>query len=194
MAPDPERLARAVAALEAAAAGANPILDETEEEAKAAVRERALGLLDQRARSRAELRGRLKDKDFDSDVIDAVLDDLAGAGLIDDAAFAREWVRQRASRRGKSRRMLDHELERKGVGAGERAAALDQIDPEDERERALTLARKKARSVREVPADRRERDKALRRIVGVLARRGFPEGMSLALGRQALDERLGELD
>nr|WP_245797757.1 regulatory protein RecX [Corynebacterium frankenforstense] len=183
-----------MAALEAAAAGANPILDETEEEAKAAVRERALGLLDQRARSRAELRGRLKDKDFDSDVIDAVLDDLAGAGLIDDAAFAREWVRQRASRRGKSRRMLDHELERKGVGAGERAAALDQIDPEDERERALTLARKKARSVREVPADRRERDKALRRIVGVLARRGFPEGMSLALARQALDERLGELD
>ena len=170
MAPDPERLARAVAALEAAAAGANPILDEAEEEAKVAVRERALGLLDQRARSRAELRRRLQDKDFDADVIDSVLDDLAGAGLIDD------------------------ELERKGVGAGERAAALDQIDPEDERERALTLARKKARSVREAPADRRERDKALRRIVGVLARRGFPEGMSLALARQALDERLEELD
>lgn len=194
MAPDPERLARAVAALEAAAAGANPILDEAEEEAKVAVRERALGLLDQRARSRAELRRRLQDKDFDADVIDSVLDDLAGAGLIDDAAFAREWVRQRTTRRGKSRRMLDHELERKGVGAGERAAALDQIDPEDERERALTLARKKARSVREAPADRRERDKALRRIVGVLARRGFPEGMSLALARQALDERLEELD
>lgn len=71
--------------------------------------------------------------------------------------------------------------------------ALAQIGPEDEEATARELTHKKARSIREVPADRAERDKALRRIVGVLARRGFSSGMSLSLAREALDERIAEL-
>ena len=52
---------------------------------------------------------------------------------------------------------------------------------------------KKAGTVKTVPADRGEYDKALRRIVGVAARRGFPEGRSLTAARAALDERISEL-
>ena len=58
---------------------------------------------------------------------------------------------------------------------------------------AQTLAQKKARSIKAIPSDRRERDKALRRIVGVLARRGFNEGMSLQIAIAALEARCAEL-
>jgi hypothetical protein len=43
------------------------------------------------------------------------------------------------------------------------------------------------------PPDRRDYDRALRRIVGVAARRGFPQGRSLTAARQALDARIAEL-
>ena len=65
------------------------LFDHEAEEAKAAVRKRALLFLDARARSRHELRGRLLDLEFEEAVVDDVLDDLAGVGLLDDAAFAR---------------------------------------------------------------------------------------------------------
>lgn len=170
------------------------LFDREADEARSAVRRRALGLLDARGRSRHELRGRLVDADFAPEVVDDVLDDLTRVGLLDDAVFAHEWVRQRHARRGKSVRVLDMELREKGVSADIRAQALDQIEPEDEWAIARSLAEKRARSLRSAPIDRAESDRALRRIVGVLARRGFPQGMSLRIAREALDARIAELD
>ena len=111
-----ERLRRALEEYESGNAGGN-LIDTEAEEAKAAVRSRALGLLDQRARSRKELQDRLVAAEFEPDVVEAVLDDLAGVGLIDDESFAREWVRQRHVRRGKSAQALNLELKDKGVAA-----------------------------------------------------------------------------
>ena len=169
------------------------LFDHEAEEAKAAVRKRALLFLDARARSRHELRGRLLDLEFEEAVVDDVLDDLAGVGLLDDAAFAHEWVRQRHARRGKASRVLDRELQDKGGDSATRADALEQIDAADEEATARALAEKKARSVRTVPADRAESDKARRRSGGVRARRGFAQGMSLRIARDALDERVAQL-
>lgn len=200
--PDPEKLRKLQEALDAYAAGEGPgLIDHEHEKAAAKVRERALRLLDQRSRSRQELRERLLDprrvkEGEDSpapELVDNVLDSLARSGLIDDEAFAREWVRQRFERRGKSTAVLRRELQDKGVSAAERESALEQIDEADERELARELARKKARSVKAVPCDRAERDKELRRIVGVLARRGFPQSMALQIAREALDSRCAEL-
>ncbi|WP_284522862.1 regulatory protein RecX [Corynebacterium aquatimens] len=140
------------------------------------MRKRALGLLDQRARSRHELRGRLIDAEFAPELVDEVLDTLEQSGLLDDRVFATEWVRQRAARRGKSARALDMELRDKGVAPDVRAEALEQISEEDEASQARILAEKKAREVKVPPADRSEYDKALRRVVGVLARRGTTQG------------------
>lgn len=170
-----------------------PILDPLLEEQKASIRRRALLLLDQRARSRAELQRRLRDLDFDPEIVDEVLADLERVNLIDDELFAREWVRQRHQVRGKSRRHLDRELQEKGVAPALRTAALEQIEPEDEADTARTLAEKKARSIRQAPADRKEYDKYLRRIVGVLARRGYSEGLSFHIAKTALDNRIAEL-
>lgn len=169
------------------------LFDHEAEEKKAEVRRRALLLLDQRARSKAELRQRLTSLEFDPAVIDEVIGDLTRAKLLDDEDFAREWVRQRAQRRGKSARALDRELQEKGVDSHTRMTALEQIDADDERATARVVAQKKARSETRIPGDRAEYDKALRRVVGALARRGFPSSMSMELSREALDERLEEL-
>lgn len=189
--PDPEKLARLQRAIDEFEEG--DLFDARRDEALAPVRKRALGLLDQRARSRHELRERLIKAEFAPELVDEVLASLERASLIDDSSFAHEWVRQRAARRGKSAKALDLELRDKGVAADVRASALAQISEEDEEAQARSVAEKKARALKAMPADRVEYDKALRRVVGVLARRGYSSGMSMRIARAALDERLDEL-
>lgn len=190
--PHANKIERARAALAEALENADGtgLIDSAAEESKAPIRSRAMRLLDQRARSREELRGRLaENEEWEPRVIESVLDDLEGAKLLNDRAFAQEWVRQRAVRRGKSRRVLDRELQQKGVASHLRAEALEQVSEDDEQEVARSLAEKKASSIRDVPSDRASKDKDLRRVVGVLARRGFAQGMSMDIARSALDER-----
>ncbi|MDY3126777.1 MAG: regulatory protein RecX [Corynebacterium sp.] len=194
--PVTEKIAALRATLEAYAAGDIPqqLFDPVAEQAKSKVRNRALRLLDERARSRHELRQRLLDAEFPSDVVDVVLDDMAAAKLIDDAHFAYEWVRQRHERRGKSARVLDQELISKGVAAVHRQAALEQISMEMEQATARELAMKKAKTVKSIPSSYAEKQKLLRRIIGVLVRRGFPSGMAMENANEALESRLQELE
>lgn len=160
---------------------------ETVEQAK----EACLRLLAVRARSRAELARRLSAKGFPTDVADAALDRLAEVGLIDDAGFAREWVRQRHGFSGKGRQALAQELRRKGVAAEDAAPALDAVTADDEYDRATALVRRKLRTL---PAGL-DREKAMRRLVGMLARRGYGHGVAYAVvkaewaaaGRDAVD-------
>lgn len=177
-------------ALENFTPGESDFFDSHKEEDKAKVRNRALLLLDQRGRSREELRKRLAALEFDPITIDEVLDDLRDCGLLDDQAFATEWVRQRHARRGKSRKALSLELKEKGVGVAQRAEALKQISDDDEFEMARQLAEKKARSIKAMPANGAEYDKILRRVVGMLARRGFGSGLSIRVSKEAIDARL----
>ncbi|APT90604.1 recombinase RecX [Corynebacterium sphenisci DSM 44792] len=195
--PDPDQVARLRRALAAAERGADGsgIVDLDRERAKAPLRARALRLLDQRARATEELRRRLaEDDDAPAELIAEVLADLRSAGLLDDAAFAAEWVRQRARRRGKSRRVLDRELRDKGVSAADRDAALDQVGDAEEEATAAAVAAKRTAAIRRVPADRAERDRDLRRVLGALARRGFPQEVAMRRARAALAERYAELD
>lgn len=192
--PDPNKLAvlqQAIADIESGEHA--PAVDRQREEALAPIRKRALGLLDQRSRSRHELKERLLAAEFASQHIDEVLDALERAGLVNDAHFANEWVRQRAAARGKSTRALDVELREKGISAAARADALAQISAEDEETRARAVAKKKAREVKDPPANRAEHDKYLRRVVGVLARRGYSSELSLRIAREQLEARIEEI-
>ena len=169
------------------------LFDHQAEDAKRQVRHRALLLLDQRARSRHELQERLVALDFDTRVIADVLDELEQSRLVNDHDFAMEWVRQRHELRGKSRSVLDQELRRKGISPEHRAAALEQVDDDAEYDCARELAAKQARQITKPPADYAEQEKYLRRVVGVLARRGFASGMSFAIAKEALEQRIAEL-
>ncbi|GAB2937733.1 hypothetical protein GCM10027047_37910 [Rhodococcus aerolatus] len=154
-----------------------------------AAREACLRALASRPRSRSELHRRLVDAGHEAGVVDGVLDRLTEAGLVDDAAFAAQWVRSRhGGGAGRSRRVLARELGQKGVDPEHVDVALEQVDDESERERALELARRGARRA-PVPTDRAGRAAVVRRLVGQLARRGYPTSLALAVVAEALDEQ-----
>ena len=145
-------------------------------------------LLDQltgRARTRSELATKLGSRNVPDEVATRLLDRFEEVGLIDDDAFAREWVQQRQSGRGLARRALAQELRRKGVDDEVARAVLDDVDPEDEVEAARRLVRAKLRSVQSL-----EREKATRRLVGMLARKGHSSSVAF----QVVKEELGGLD
>ncbi len=141
-------------------------------------------LLDQlvgRARSRRELADKLAAKGVADDVAARVLDRFTDVGLVDDAAFAATWVSQRQSGKGLARRALAQELRRKGVDDEVAREALDEVDPEQEREAARRLVRKKLLSLTRV-----DQATATRRLVGMLARKGYGAGVAWSVVREEL--------
>lgn len=150
-----------------------------------------LRLLTDRARSRHELETSLAKKGYTPEVSDAVLARLEAAKLVDDASFAEQWVHSRHTFSGKGKRALSLELRNKGVSVEHAQCALDQIDSDDERERATELVRKKCRMVTlpnpNHPDARAERDKIVRKLVGMLARRGYQQGMAFAVVKSELE-------
>nr|WP_271209948.1 recombination regulator RecX [Rhodococcus wratislaviensis]GLK34811.1 hypothetical protein GCM10017611_16600 [Rhodococcus wratislaviensis] len=148
-----------------------------------------LRLLTDRARSRAELAERLAKKGYSPEIAERVLDRLTEVGLVNDADFAQQWVHSRHTYSGKGKRALALELRRRGIGQEDATEALAQIDSEDERARATELVEKKLRTV---SAD--DRDRAVRRLVSMLARRGFPQGMAFEVVKEQLDRAGAETD
>lgn len=141
-------------------------------------------LLDQltgRARTRVELADKLAARDVPDDVAAQLLDRFTEVGLIDDAAFAREWVEQRQRGKGLARRALQQELRRKGVDDETVREALEEVAPDDEEESARRVVRAKLRSVASLPTD-----KATRRLVGALARKGHSPSVAYRVVREEL--------
>jgi regulatory protein len=155
------------------------------------VHDACLRLLAARPRSRSELESRLRSKGAPDAVTAEVLDRLAGAGLVDDTAFADSWVRARHQYSGRGRRALAHELRGKGVADDVVAGALEQVDDESEAERARELARR-AVGRRAVPEDAAGRAALVRRTVGMLARRGYGAADSLRITREEVVRAAGE--
>jgi regulatory protein len=112
----------------------------------------------------------------------AVLDRFGEVGLIDDAAFARAWVNSRQAGRGLARRALRAELQAKGVAPDVVAQAVELVDDEDERDAAQRLVERRARSMR-----RLDRATASRRLIGMLARKGYSGGLAAVVVRDVLD-------
>lgn len=185
-----EKLAQQIAE-----ADGGSLYDAGREESKAPIRAKALRLLDQRMRSRKELVERLEAvEEFPTSMIEEVVDDLTRSGLVNDELFASEWVRQRFASRGKSKMVLNRELQEKGIDVSLRADALEQITHNAEEEVARKLAAKKAATIKTVAPDFNSKQKDLRKVVGVLARRGFPSELSMSIARDQLEERYRELE
>jgi regulatory protein len=134
-----------------------------------------LRLLTARARTRAELAGQLTKRGYPDDVSTRVLDRLAAVGLVDDAGFAEQWVRSRRLHAGKGKRALAAELRTKGVDNDVITGALAGIDAAAERERAEQLIRDKLRR-ENLDGDQM---RIARRLVAMLARRGYQQTMAL---------------
>ncbi|MFG3141609.1 recombination regulator RecX [Streptomyces sp. NPDC048211] len=142
-----------------------------------------LRLLTGTARTRQQLADALRKREIPDEVAEQVLSRFEDVGLIDDAAFADAWVESRHHGRGLARRALVRELRTKGVDAAVIDEAVGQLDSEQEEETARELVARKLRSTRGL-----ERDKRIRRLAGMLARKGYGEGMALRVVRRALEE------
>ncbi|MFI9154259.1 recombination regulator RecX [Streptomyces sp. NPDC053367] len=148
-----------------------------------------LRLLTGTPRTRKQLADALRKREIPDEAADEVLSRFEEVGLIDDGAFADAWVESRHHGRGLARRALARELRTKGVDPTLIDSAVAQLDSEQEEATARELVARKLRATRGL-----DRDKRLRRLAGMLARKGYSEGMALRVVRQALEEEGEETD
>jgi len=134
-------------------------------------------------RSRAQLEQVLRRRNCPADIAAAVLDRMEEVGLVDDTAYAGMVVRSQQASRGLARRALAQELHRKGVDDETAQAALDEVDPIDEEDRARALVVKRMRSMSGL-----DPMVQIRRLAGMLARKGYPAELSMRIVREAVRE------
>lgn len=144
-------------------------------------RQICLHQLEHAPRTRAELAAALCKKGIDDEVAEQVLGRFVDVGMIDDAQFAQLWVSSRQRSKGLAGRALSQELRRKGVADHSIAEALATIEPEDEIASARALVDRKLRTTAGLPTDVR-----VRRLAGMLARKGYPAGLAFRVVREAL--------
>ena len=137
------------------------------------------------AKTRGQLRKKLQAEGFDAELIEPLLDKFEAAKLIDDAEYAQTFVAQKSRTKKLSRAALRRELAERGVRGEEAENALAQRTDEQEREDAAELVRKKLRPGMGLN-DRAEKDRVTRRLLGMLARRGYSSSVSMSVIREEL--------
>lgn len=146
-----------------------------------AAREICLRLLAGAPRTRAQLADALRRRDIPEEITESVLSRFTDVGLIDDGAFARAWVQSRHLGRGLARRALAAELRLRGVEEETVDEAVETLEPEAEEAAARELVARRLPATRGLDPARR-----LRRLVGVLARKGYPPEFAYRVVREAL--------
>jgi regulatory protein len=159
---------------------------EAPQSASELAREICLRLLSVHPRTRAELAKALARRQIPDEVIAEVLHRYDEVGLIDDAAFARAWVSSRHHGRGLARRALADELRQRGVDAEVASEALETLDEGEEAATARALVDRRLRTATGTP------EAIFRRLVGMLARKGYPAGVAIRAVKDALAARDAE--
>jgi regulatory protein len=160
-----------------------------EPDPEAVAREICLRLLSFAPRTRAQLADALRRRGVADEVAGRVLCRYSEVGLIDDQAFARAWVQSRHIGRGLARRALAAELRQRGVAEETVDEAVRDLRPEQEEAAARELIAKRLPTTSGLDPAKR-----MRRLMGVLARKGYSGGLSYRLVREALEaEGAGDL-
>jgi regulatory protein len=102
--------------------------------------------------------------------------------------FANAWVESRHHGRGLSGRALAAELRRRGVASGDIKAAVERLGPEQEIATARSLAARRLAATRGLPARVR-----VRRLIGMLAGKGYSHALAYRVTREALEQEGVEL-
>jgi regulatory protein len=141
-------------------------------------KDRALGLLAVRWRSRRELEVRLRAAGFEEEQVGTALADLERAGLVDDDRFARELARAKSGRLDGNRNVRSA-LAKAGVAPQLSDEVVADLGEEEDRAHALA-ERKAARMSGLAP------EVAYRRLHGFLIRRGYGPDLARDAARRAL--------
>lgn len=156
---------------------------------ESAARTICLRLLTNKPRTRTQLAEALARRGIPEDAARRVLDRFTDVGLINDKLFAEAWVDSRHHGRGLARGALAAELRKRGVDGSTVEAAVDALDSQTEEQTARALVLRRLNSTRNLePAVR------MRRLVGMLARKGYPPGTAYRVVREVLEENGSSLD
>lgn len=147
---------------------------------KAKAYDRALRLLGHRPRSHYEIERRLQQAGYPQPIVAATLKRLQDQGYVDDEAFVRWWLENRARFRPRGRRALRQELRQKGVDNRLIDAALSTID---EDEQALQAGRKRLRRWQHLGEEA-----FYQKMLGYLQRQGFGYQVARAATQQLWHE------
>lgn len=159
----------------------DPAAEGVEPDAHDVARQIVLRQLTNAPRSRSQLEQVLARRGCDPDVAATVLDRMEEVGLVDDEAYAGMLVRSQQVGRGLARRALAQTLRQKGVSDDVAESVLDDVDPAAEEERARELVEKRLRRLHGLDATVQ-----MRRLAGMLARKGYPSEVSMRVIREAL--------
>lgn len=144
--------------------------------------DRVLKKLRTRGLSVAEATSSLLSDGVDRAAAAAFIADLERKRWLSDADLAEQLIHSAVTRKGEGRRAIAQTLAKRGIPRDVADAALSSL-PDDDADRALEFARTKARGMAAL-----DRDTAVRRLVGQLARRGYPGSVAMTAARAALDE------
>ncbi len=162
-----------------------PVIEEKNKEIEAAdaAKQVLLRRLSHAPRTRKELAKDLKDKDISDEVANVALDRFEEVGLINDQALASNYVSSQHERKGLGKNALRQQLRSKGISDDMALEAISQISDDQEFQAAFALACKKIRSL--------QRDDAktqLRKIVGVLARKGYSSNLAFRVAKEVITD------
>src|SRR5215475_7242155 len=149
---------------------------------EAVARQICLRLLSAAPRTKAQLATALRRRGVPEEAAEAVLARFAEVNLIDDAMFAKAWVESRHYGRGLAARALGAELRQRGVASEDIETALSGLDPGQELKTARELVDRRLPGTAGMAVPAR-----MRRLTGVLARKGYPPGLAYRVVREALE-------
>jgi regulatory protein len=159
----------------------DPVADGPDADPESVARTILLDQLTGQARTRAELRAKLAQREVPDELAERLLDRFEEVGLVDDAAFARAWVGSRQAGKGLAPRALAQELRRKGVDDETVRDALEPIGLDEQVKAARRLVRRKLPGMA-----RLDPTTATRRLVGLLARKGYGPGLAFRVVKEEL--------
>jgi len=128
--------------------------------------QKATRLIGYRSRTQFEVRQKLHQKGFASDVIDQVLERLTRANLVQDQQYAQLWIENRNEMHPRSQRLMRYELKNKGISDQMIDNAL--VDSADDSKLAFRAAEEYSRKLNKL-----DRELFQKRLGAYLARRGF---------------------
>jgi len=146
-----------------------------------AVRQASINALARKGMSSAEMADLLEAREVEPDEVVLEVARLEAAGLLDDRVLAEHLVRTLQERKGLGRSAINAELRRRKVDQSAIDEALDTVDVDDELERCLEVAVKRASQLRSY-----DRPTAERRLSAFLSRRGYAGSVISAAVAQAL--------
>jgi regulatory protein len=147
------------------------------------IKQKAYTYLGKRLHSVYELKTKLRQKKYDKDLIQAAIDDLQNAGLLDDMKFAEMYSDEKLRLKLWGKTKLKSELMKKGISSAIIASVLESNFPDasEEIDNATRLVKKKYDQLKN---RNMEHQKLVKRLYNFLISKGY----SYDVSRQAIEK------